>query len=527
LWFQHSIEEVNQAVSRSPTIRVAFHRRTTRRAVRLWLTTILLSCLTWQAGCLLRPSLLHAKWAAPLDGAWPTVEGEAREEPLRVALTGKSPPFSFYDSEGELAGFDVDVATAIGHRLGRQVEFIATEWDGILAGLLSGRYDAIIGSMAITPRRAAQVSFSDPYYISGPQIFVHQSDAGEIGGIQDMAGRRVGVGIGETYEHYLREERPEIQAVPYRSTVDIFQDMLNQRLDGFLTDRLVGLYQIESGGLPFVPVGEPVYREEIGIPVRPGAGPLLNEINQALMGMRQEGELERLRQKWFGAEALDSPASDGMTTSTIARKLLRGFGVTLFVAMVAVVAGGLLAIPFGVILNRRGTVLYYPFRWVNDFIRATPVLIQLFFVYFGAPQVGIMLSPMQAAVLTLTVNAAAYMAEVVRSGLMSVPDGQRLAARALGLNTFQTFRFVVWPQAFRIALPPLMNSVVALTKDTALISVIAVAEVIREAQSIISVTYDPMTYYFIVAVMFFVVTFPLMKMADRLERRIAARGYGG
>jgi ABC-type amino acid transport system permease subunit len=110
---------------------------------------------------------------------------------------------------------------------------------------------------------------------------------------------------------------------------------------------------------------------------------------------------------------------------------------------------------------------------------------------------------------------------------MSVPDGQSLAARALGLNTFQTFRFVVWPQAFRIALPPLMNSVVALTKDTALISVIAVAEVIREAQSIISVTYDPMTYYFIVAVMFFVVTFPLMKMADRLERRIAARGYGG
>ncbi|MFW6198448.1 MAG: ABC transporter substrate-binding protein/permease, partial [Acidobacteriota bacterium] len=436
-------------------------------------------------------------------------------------------PFSFYGSDGELIGFDVDVARAIGERIGRPVRFVATEWDGILAGLLARKYDAIIGSMAITPERAAQVSFSDPYYVSGPQIFVHEEDADAIDGIQDLAGEPVGVGLGETYEHYLREEHPEVEVVTYRSTVDIFQDMLNERIDGFLTDRLVGLYQIEDGGLPFEPVGEPLYEERIGIPVRPGAGTLLTDINRALAAMKQDGELEELRNDWFGEESRRSPTSRGMTTGTIARKLLRGFGITLMVAAASVLIGGLAAIPFGVVLNQRGTLLYYPFRWFNDFIRATPVLIQLFFVYFGAPQVGLTLSPIQAAILTLSVSAAAYMAEVVRSGLMSVPEGQRLAARALGLTKLQTFRFVVWPQAFRIAIPPLMNSVVALTKDTALISVISVAEVIREAQSIISVTYDPMRYYFIAAAMFFVVTFPLMKLADRLERRIAARGYGG
>jgi len=130
-----------------------------------------------------------------------------------------------------------------------------------------------------------------------------------------------------------------------------------------------------------------------------------------------------------------------------------------------------------------------------------------------------------SAVVTLSVNAMAYMAEVVRSGLMSVDRGQRLAGRALGLSRFQVFRLVVWPQAFRISLPPFVNSVVALTKDTALISIISVSEVVREAQSIISVTFEPIKYYLFVALMFFAVTFPLMKLAGWLERRVREKGF--
>jgi ABC-type amino acid transport system permease subunit len=109
--------------------------------------------------------------------------------------------------------------------------------------------------------------------------------------------------------------------------------------------------------------------------------------------------------------------------------------------------------------------------------------------------------------------------------LMSVPPGQALAARALGLSHWQRFRHVIWPQAFRIAVPPLMNSVVALVKDTALVAIISIPEVIREAQSIISITFEPSKYYFITAVLFFAVTFPLMKTAGILERRIKRRGF--
>ncbi|MCF7869657.1 MAG: ABC transporter substrate-binding protein/permease [Candidatus Omnitrophica bacterium] len=443
-----------------------------------------------------------------------------------VALTGKYPPFSFYSQEGKLVGFDVDVADKIADYLDHELKIVTTEWDGILAGLLAKKYDAIVGSMAITPQRKKSVDFSLPYYESGAQLFIHKKDKGEFTNIKDLKGQSVGVGIGETYQHYLEDNYPEINVVTYKSTVDIFQDMLNRRIKGFVTDRLVGFYQIKKADTPFMATGRLLYRERIAIPILKERKALLAKINNALIAMKKKGELTEINKKWFGQESKSNRKEKKMKTAIIAEKLLQGFGITLFVAFSSIIMGFLLSIPFGVILNKRKIYpLYLVVRTFNDFIRGTPLLIQLFFIYFGAPQVGIMLTPISAAIFTLTVNASAYMAEVIRSGLMSVDPGQKLAGKALGLTNFSIFRFIVWPQAFRIALPPLMNAVVALMKDTALIAMISVGEVIRQAQSIISVTYNPMKYYFIAAIMFFIVTFPLMKIAGRIERKIKKKGF--
>lgn len=459
-----------------------------------------------------------------ISGAGRSQAQEAEPKTFRVALTGKYPPFSFYSNEGELAGFDVDVARAVAGHLDRELILVTTEWDGILAGLLAGKYDAIIGSMAITPEREKRVNFTLPYYVSGAQLFVHDDQAKGIESIADVYGKKIGVGLGETYEHYLRNEHPNVETVTYKSAVDIFQDMRNRRLDGFVTDRLVGLYQIKASNEPFTPAGPLLYQERIGIPVIQDNPDLLRAINHALIEMKADGEFKRLQEKWFGAKS-QAGSESAMPTRVVVRKLARGFGITLLVACVSLVAGFVFAIPWGVALNNRSMVVHSALRAVNDFVRGTPLLIQLFFVYFGAPQIGITLSPIQSACLTLTLNSAAYMAEAIRSGLLSVGFGQRLAGQALGLSKPQVFRYVVWPQAFRVAIPSLMNIVVAFIKDTALISVISVAEVVREAQSIISVTYNPIQYYFIVAAMFFAFTFPLMKIAGRVERSIKQRGF--
>jgi His/Glu/Gln/Arg/opine family amino acid ABC transporter permease subunit len=469
--------------------------------------------------------------ARPAVGAAPEADASSDSStPFRVALTGRYPPFSFYNAQGELDGFDVAVSRAVAARLGRPLELVATEWDGILPGLLAGRYDAIIGSMAVTPQREEVVNFSEPYYHSGAQLFIHRDRRDEIKGLAEEPGLRIGVVVGETYEQYLREHHADrVQVATYDDTQLIFQDLAFGRLDGFLSDRLVGAWQIRSAGAPFLPAGDMLYRERIAIPVARERAELLREINAALAELRASGELERLFDRWFGLdeETADVASEATMTFSLALRFLLKGFVLTLLIAALALTLGFAAAVPVGIVLNLSGGVARFVTRGVVDFIRGTPVLIQLFFVYYGwrmIPVIGMSLSPIAASVLTLSVNSAAYMAEVVRSGLMSVDPGQKLAGRAIGLSPVQVFRLIVWPQAFRIAMPSLMNSVVALIKDTALISVVTVSELISNVRSVVSVTYNP-AYYLLAAALFFLVTFPLMKLAGQLEARMRAKGF--
>ncbi|OQA02344.1 MAG: Cystine-binding periplasmic protein precursor [Planctomycetes bacterium ADurb.Bin401] len=450
----------------------------------------------------------------------------AQEKPgiLRVALTGKFPPFSYYDKKGELSGFDVDVSYEIAERIGKDIQIIATEWDGILAGLIANKYDAIMGSMAITPERAQAVNFSVPYYQSGAQLFIHRDNPSKVYDINDSIGKKIAAVLGETYQQYLDEKYPGIDVVTLKSSVEIFELLEAQRITGFVSDRLVGSWQIKSANRPFMPVGDMLYSEEIAIPVRKQDTELLAQINDALKDMRDDGTMQNIHDKYFGLSGTDSSGITGkMPSSVIIRKLGKGFAITMGIAAAALLIGFILAIPCGVLLNNPTGIwklLYWPVRTLVDFLRGTPVLIQLLFAWMGLG-----LSPYVAAIGTLGINSMAYMAEVIRSGLMSVNSGQIHAGLALGLNRWQIFRYIVWPQAFRVAIPPLMNSVVALTKDTALVAIISVAEVIREAQAIISVTFEPGKYYFIVAVMFFAVTFPLMKFAGIIEKRLKQKGF--
>ena len=468
----------------------------------------------------------HARIIITLTLAFLTLAGPqpaAAEEEFVTALTGKFPPFSYYDNQGNLAGFDVDVSREIAQRINRKSQIIATEWDGILAGLLAEKYDAIIGSMAITPVRQQSVDFSAPYYHSGAQLFVHRDNPNKVYSISECNGLRIAVVLGETYQHFLEEKFPEVEVVTLKSGAEIFAMMEQKRITGFVTDRLVGAWQVKEAGRSFVPVGEMLYKERIGIPVRKDRPELLGQINQALAAMEDDGTMQGIHQRYFGLEKTSSSELGTMQTSVIAIKLLKGFAVSLGIAFAAILLGFALAIPCGLLLTfRRGSLkpIHFLVRAFVDFIRGTPVLIQLLFVWLGLG-----LSPFPAAILTLGISAMAYMAEVIRAGLMSVDPGQDLGARALGLSPVDRFRFVVWPQAFRIAIPPLMNCVVSLIKDTALVSIISIPELIREAQSIISVTFEPGLYYLIAGLMFFAVTFPLMKFSDRVEQSIKAKGF--
>ncbi|MEA4883387.1 MAG: amino acid ABC transporter permease [Clostridia bacterium] len=156
-----------------------------------------------------------------------------------------------------------------------------------------------------------------------------------------------------------------------------------------------------------------------------------------------------------------------------------------------------------------------------DFIRGTPLLVQLFLVYFGLP--SIIRRPVQpfiAAVAAMSINSGAYVAEIVRAGIQSIDRGQTEAARSLGLTSAQSMRYIIFPQAFRRIIPPLGNEFIALLKDSSLVSVIALEELLRKGQVVITRTFRPFEVYSVIALIYLVMTLFISKLVNWSERKL-------
>jgi len=164
-----------------------------------------------------------------------------------------------------------------------------------------------------------------------------------------------------------------------------------------------------------------------------------------------------------------------------------------------------------------------PLVWVLRFyvwlIRGTPLLVQLFVIFYGLPSVGIVLDPLPAALIGFTLNVGAYNSEVIRAAIEATPKGQWEAAYSLSMTRAQALRRTVLPQAARVAVPPLANSFIALVKDTSLAAVLTVPEIFQAAQRIAAVTYEPLVLYLEAALIYLVFSSALSALQGRLEKR--------
>ncbi len=203
--------------------------------------------------------------------------------------------------------------------------------------------------------------------------------------------------------------------------------------------------------------------------------------------------------------------------------LLGGALVTLELSALAIGLGTTLGLLVALIRTARVPVLSQIARVYIEVFRGSPLLMQLFFVFFGLPYLGFDISKLAAAVWALTLYSGAYIAEIVRAGIEAVPKGQREAAYSLGLSPYEAMRYVVLPQTLTVALPPLIGFYIGLIKDTSLATIIGYRELIRESQSIIDRTARPLEVFTAVALIYFVICYPLSLLVTRLERRVPAR----
>jgi polar amino acid transport system substrate-binding protein len=477
---------------------------------------------------------------------WACGCGRAPEDALaRVRRTGVlrygadvqgGEPFASEDpaQPGRYIGFEVELMDAVAARLGVRARLVQSDWSSLLPSLERGGFDVAVNGLEVTPERAAAVRFSRPYLVFSERLVVRRGDEGRLRDLDSLRGRRVGTLASSLGWTTLL--RAGADAVPYEGVEEPYRDLVHGRLDAVLLDDVIadryGLVKPEL--VHAADVGEGHY----AMAVRRGDGRLGAALDDALGDVIASGELRRILARW----GLDGPRVDALerwsdadaarrVTASSARAFgwghvwlfVRGAGVTLGISgaamAIAIALGLLLALvrAHGPAPAAAAAGLYV------ELFRGTPVLLQLYVLYFGLPSLSptLELGPLTAAVLGLGLNYAAYEAEVYRAGLLAVPPGQFEAARVLGMSTSLALRRVVLPQALRVALPGVTNDFIALLKDSSLVSVITVVELTKR-MTITAV--DVRSWALpglLCAGLYLAMSYPLSRLARRLERLLS------
>jgi polar amino acid transport system substrate-binding protein len=467
--------------------------------------------------------------AAPGALAGEAWDAAARTGELRwgADATGGA-PYIYPDPErpGRLVGFEVDVMDALGRRLGLKPKVVQVPWDELVPALLRGDFDVAFNGLEVTPARRAAIDFTHPYYIFSEQITVRRGETG-IRAFEGLRGRRVGT-LSASLAQTMMEEDGRITVVTYPSPVESYKDLELGRLDAVLLDVPIAAWyagsnpKLENAGEP---VGEGFYAGGVR-----KDSPLLRErLDAAIAETIASGELEGIYRRWniwtpanarLAEKAAERGASFGgkAPLTKYIPLLLKGAAVTVQISILAMVLAVVLGL--ALCLGR----LYGGPAGANlcaiyvEIVRGTPLLIQLYLLYYGLPNLGIQLHALAAAVLGMGMNYAAYESEIYRAGLLSIPRGQEEAARSLGLTRAQTLRYVLLPQAARTILPPSTNDFIALFKDTSLVSIITVAELTRSYSLAATATFRFLELGLLTAVLYFAMSYPLSLWSRRLER---------
>ncbi len=449
-------------------------------------------------------------------------------------------PYVYDDpaAPGRLIGFEVDLAEAIAKRLGVRQEFKQSDWSQLVPALARGSFDMIMNGLEVTVARQGVLRFSRPYYVFAERLMV-RTDETRITSFATLGDRRVGTLSNSLAAEILRGKNVAL----YEGVEEPYADLVFHRTDAVLLDDIIAArYGAPKKELKVVAdVAEGFYAAGL----RKDDAALADAVDNALGNIASSGELDQILSKarlmspresrlvaWSESDqramlgsaptSPEPPAATQLSTGHVIL-FLKGAGMTLLVSILAIS----LAIPLGMALALARA--YLPRKYAAlaslyvEVYRGTPVLLQLYLLYYGLAAV-VRLDALVAAVIGLGMNYAAYEAETFRAGIQAVPEGQMEAALSLGMTRSLAIRRVLLPQALRHAIPNITNDFIALLKDSSLVSVLTVVELTKR----MSITAVEVRSYAIpgalCALMYFVMSYPLSLLARRLEKRLGGAG---
>ncbi|EFV14168.2 His/Glu/Gln/Arg/opine family amino ABC transporter, permease, 3-TM region [Segniliparus rugosus ATCC BAA-974] len=443
------------------------------------------------------------------------------EQALRFGTEGTYSPFTYHDpATGELVGLDVEVARALAAKMGRRAEFVEAPFDSLFAGLDAGQFDFVANQIAATPEREQAYSLTAPYIYATGLIITRAGDD-SIRSPGDLKGKLVADSPVSNWGVLAAKLGARLEASDATQALILLEQ---GRVDAVVQDDLTFLAY--KAKVPQAKVDIAVRLAERApsvFPARKG-DPLAGQASAALEALRADGTLDRISAKYLRPEQAPAAARLPSQWETVAANLwpmAKALArVTLPLAAICFVLGLVIAVLTALARISRNRAVSALARSYVSVIRGTPLLVQLFLIYFALPEFGVKLPPFPSAVVALSLSVGAYASEVVRAAILAVPSGQSEAARALGFSRGQTLRLVVFPQAAKIAVPPLSNTLIALVKDTSLAATIQVTELFRTAQIAAAPIFRYFALYATAAVFYWVVCLVLSWFQGRLERRL-------
>ncbi|WP_211241040.1 ABC transporter permease subunit [Pseudonocardia spinosispora] len=446
---------------------------------------------------------------------------------LRVGTEGTYAPFSFHDgTTGVLSGYDVDVARAVGDKLGVRTEFVETPWDSIFAALESDRFDVVANQVTITPERQQKYDLSKPYAV-GEGVIVTRANDDSIKSLGDLSGKVTAQSVTSNWAEVARQAGARVESVEgFTQAITL----LNQgRVDATVNDSIaVYAYLATTNDTSVKIAGKTGQRSEQAFAARKGSG-LLPGINRAIDELAADGTLAGISQKYLKADASGAAQRGTAAPAPSTTKLILDnlwpmakatITTTIPLTAISFILG--LVIALGVALARMSSnrLVSSAARVYISIIRGTPLLVQLFLIFYALPELGIKIDPFPAAVIAFSLNVGGYAAEVIRSAISSIPKGQWEAAQTIGMKYPMALRRIILPQASRVAVPPLSNTLISLVKDTSLASTILVTELLRTAQVAAAPTFEFFAMYGTAAAYYWIVCLVLSYGQGRIEHRL-------
>jgi polar amino acid transport system substrate-binding protein len=458
-------------------------------------------------------------------------------------------PYVFQDPANptRIIGFEAEIVRAIGRAVGYRTEFVQNSWDGLIPGISRGDYDIAINGLEVTGDRAKQVNFSDVYYITYEQIIVRKG-TNNINKITDLFEKRVGTLKGSLAERILNDY-DDIIVASYGSESSSFKDLANGRLDAVLIDEPVAKYYAAWRD-EYDLVGGPIGEVNYAIVVKDDQYFLDSVINEGLRRITASGELRQILEGWdlwnpvmgevlndntevnnphdnykrfiaFNNQEKDFEYYKDLYLNKglplYSKAAVKTLELTLLAMVLAIVFGLVLAImrAYGPSPIKLLAVLYI------EIVRGTPLLVQLYLIYYGLPAVGIKIDPTLAGIIGLGLNYAAYEAENYRAGLNSVPRGQMEVALSLGMTRTQALKHIILPQAFRLVIPPMTNDFISLLKDSSLVSIITIVELTNQYSKLASTYYDFVGFGLMAAGVYLIIGLPFVWLSRYAEKRFS------